>query len=116
MTFTTPTFLIFLVVVWVLYWSLSRRRWQNRLLVVASLVFYGWWDPRFVLLLLFTATVDYWVALALQSTEPPARRKGLLVVSLVSNLGVLGFFKYFNFFADSVERSAAMLGWHLDPF
>jgi D-alanyl-lipoteichoic acid acyltransferase DltB (MBOAT superfamily) len=115
MTFTTPTFLIFLVVVWVLYWSLSRR-WQNRLLVVASLVFYGWWDPRFVLLLLFTATVDYWVALGLQSTEPPERRKRLLMVSLVSNLGVLGFFKYFNFFADSAAHSAAALGWDIDPF
>ena len=115
MTFTTPTFLIFLVVVWVLYWSLSRR-WQNRLLVVASLVFYGWWDPRFVLLLLFTATVDYWVALALQSTELAGKRKRLLAVSLACNLGVLGFFKYFNFFANSAERSAAALGWHLDPF
>jgi D-alanyl-lipoteichoic acid acyltransferase DltB (MBOAT superfamily) len=115
MTFTTPTFLIFLVVVWTLYWSLSRR-WQNRLLVVASLVFYGWWDPRFVLLLLFTATVDYWVALGLQSTEQPERRKRLLAASLVSNLGVLGFFKYFNFFASSAERSAEMLGWHLDTF
>jgi alginate O-acetyltransferase complex protein AlgI len=115
MTFTTPTFLIFLVVVWSLYWFLSRH-WQNRLLVVASLVFYGWWDARFVLLLLFTATVDYWVALALQSTELPGRRKRLLGVSLASNLGVLGFFKYFNFFATSAERSAAVLGWDLDPF
>src|SRR5690349_14933726 len=97
MSFTTPAFLVFLAVVYLLYWRFSFRR-QNFLIFVASLFFYGWWDWRFLSLLFFTSTIDYWVALRLMATPDPRRRQALLVLSLASNLAVLGFFKYYNFF------------------
>src|SRR6185436_6922941 len=99
MSFTTPAFLIFLALVYALYWRLPFKK-QNLLIFLASLFFYGWWDWRFLALVFLTATIDYFVALALQTAESPARRKRLVLLSIFSNLAVLGFFKYFNFFAD----------------
>lgn len=98
MTFTTPTFLIFLLVVYVLYWSFARRG-KNNIILISSLIFYGWWDWRFLTMLLFIAGIDYCVALWLMRRDIPWQRKLLLGVSLTTNLGALGFFKYFNFFA-----------------
>lgn len=109
MSFTTPVFLVFLAVVYLLYWRMKMRG-QNALIFVASLFFYGWWDWRFLSLLFFTATVDYVVALRLMETDEPGRRKGLLLISVLSNLAVLGFFKYFNFFADSLREGMKALG------
>ena len=100
MTFCTPEFLIFLVIVLGLYWLLPRRP-QNLLLCLASFVFYGWWDWRFLFLLIFAAGVDFVAARKMAATENPATRKALLFASLAINLGTLGFFKYYNFFVDS---------------
>jgi alginate O-acetyltransferase complex protein AlgI len=115
MTFTTPTFLVFLAVVFLLYWALPRRG-QNGLILTASLVFYGWWDWRFLLMLLFIAGVDYAVARALMRTEAPAQRRALLGFSLASNLGALGFFKYAGFFVESLHHGLTALGMHPDPW
>lgn len=99
MTFTSLTFLAFLLLVWLLYFP-ARHRQQNRLLLVASYVFYAWWDWRFLALLVLTSVVDFTCGRLLGKTRSHGRRKGLLLVSIGVNLGVLGFFKYFDFFVD----------------
>jgi alginate O-acetyltransferase complex protein AlgI len=114
MSFTTPAFLIFFAIVYWLYWRLSMRG-QNWLIFAASIFFYGWWDWRFLSLLFFTATVDYWVALRLMKTEKSTSRKRLLALSLASNLGVLGFFKYYNFFVGSFREGIKTLGIETNP-
>jgi alginate O-acetyltransferase complex protein AlgI len=94
------TYLLFFAVVIVAYWSVSRTQVQNLILLGASLIFYAAWDWRFLGLLLFSITVDYVAARSMAKTVG-RRRKGWLILSLVVNLGVLGFFKYFNFFLAS---------------
>jgi D-alanyl-lipoteichoic acid acyltransferase DltB (MBOAT superfamily) len=113
MSFTTPAFLLFLAVVYWLYWRLGFRQ-QNVLIFGASLFFYGWWDWRFLSLLFFTSTVDYWVALRLMTATEERTRKQLLFLSIASNLTVLGFFKYYNFFAGSFHAGMKTLGLGLD--
>ncbi len=115
MTFTTLTFFIFLVIVFTLYWSLRNRRAQNALLVIASYIFYGWWDWRYCLLMVAASFLDFFVGLGLNKTEVVWKRKLLLTCGLTGNLSMLGFFKYFNFFAENFQLAAAKLGWHVDP-
>ena len=115
MTFTTLTFLIFFLVVFALYWSLRNRRAQNVLLVIASYIFYGWWDWRYCLLMVAASFLDYFVGLGLNKAEVPWKRKLLLTCGLTGNLSMLGFFKYFNFFAENFQLAASKLGWHVDP-
>src|SRR5437870_2089268 len=115
MTFTTLTFLIFFVVVFALYWTLRNRRAQNLLLVIASYVFYGWWDWRYCLLMVAASFLDYFVGLGLNKTDHPRKRKLLLICALTGNLSMLGFFKYFNFFAENFQILASKVGWNVDP-
>ena len=89
MVFTTLTFLIFLAVVFGVYWSLGSRSWQNVLLLLASYLFYAWWDWRFCLLMGASTLVDYFVGGRVYGSSGRARR-AWLYVSLVSNLGLLG--------------------------
>jgi D-alanyl-lipoteichoic acid acyltransferase DltB (MBOAT superfamily) len=114
-TFTTPTFLVFLAVVYAAYWRLGLRN-QNRLLLAASLVFYGWWDWRFLGLLLGTAGIDYLAALGMSHTGRPGARRALLLASLAANLGALGFFKYYGFFASSLRELLAGPGFRVHPW
>lgn len=114
MVFTSLTFIVFYVVVFAVYWQLGRRG-QNRLIVISGLVFYGWWDWRFAVLLLFSTGVDYAVGLALEHESRERRRKAWLLLSLTTNLGILGFFKYFNFFTDSFVAFAGLFGLHPSP-
>lgn len=109
MTFTSLAFLGFLAVVWLLYFRAGLRR-QNALLLVASYVFYGWWDWRFLGLLAFTSLVDYACGRMLESRTEPAPRKRVLALSVVTNLSVLGFFKYFDFFTESFAALLAAFG------
>jgi len=115
MSFTTLTFLIFLVTVFALYWSLRDRRTQNVVLLTASYIFYGWWDWRFCLLMIAASLVDFFVGLGLNKVEEPRWRKVLLTCGLSANLGMLGVFKYFNFFAENFQALVTKLGWHVDP-
>ncbi len=113
MYFNSYTFAVFCPVVLGLYWLL-RHRQQNLMLVVASYVFYGFWDPRFLLLMWFTTSVDYFVGRALDNTDDERRRKRILSLSLLANLGVLGTFKYFDFFVGSATSLLGHLGLHAD--
>ena len=113
MLFNSLEFVLFFPVVILGYYLLRDYRKQNLWLLAASLFFYASWDWRFVFLLLFTIVVDYAVALKIQSLRDqerdPATRRLLLTISIVSNLGVLAFFKYYNFFQDNVNGLATWL-------
>lgn len=108
MTFDSLAFAVFLPVVLVIYYSLNHRT-QNLFLLAASYVFYGWWDWRFLSLLFISTVVDFFCALMLERSTGKWRPCWLWL-SLAANLGILGFFKYFNFFADSLASLLSTLG------
>jgi alginate O-acetyltransferase complex protein AlgI len=112
MLFNSIEFLFFLPIVFILYWFVFNRKLnlQNGFILVASLVFYGWWDWRFLSLIAFSTIVDYIIGLQLVRDNPDRKRKFLLAISLIVNLGLLGFFKYYNFFVDSLIESFQSLG------
>jgi len=112
--FSSLAFFIFLPLVWLTYWLLVKRSWQNLLLLCASYFFYGWWDYRFCVLMLASTLVDYFLANGIHRAENPVHRKRLLIASLACNLGLLGVFKYFNFFLDNLIALGDSLGWNLD--
>ena len=115
MLFNSLDFAIFLPIVFFLYWGLLKdnRKGQNLLIVVSSYVFYGWWDWRFLSLLLISSLIDFGVGLGLSQQENSAKRKMLLWVSIVANLGLLGFFKYYNFFLENFSTAFTFFGFHL---
>lgn len=111
MIFNSLEFSIFLPLVFLIYWGFrNSRRCQNAILVVASYVFYGWWDWRFLFLIAASSLCDFIVGILLSDGEGARRRKMLLATSLVINLGLLGFFKYYNFFVESFEGAFAFFG------
>jgi len=109
MLFDTPVYILFLSIVTLLYWQLNRQR-QNVLLLTASYFFYGWWDWRFLGLILISTLVDYYCAKAIDESDDPIKRKVLLTLSVTLNLGFLGFFKYCDFFIQSMADSLTLLG------
>jgi alginate O-acetyltransferase complex protein AlgI len=112
MLFDSPAYFIFLIAVVFLYWRLKWRR-QNALLLCASYFFYGWWDWRFLLLMMASTVIDFLIAQQIADAPDGSRkRRVLLIVSLCINFGILGFFKYFNFFLGSFTVMAARLGMH----
>ena len=112
MLFNSIDFAVFLPLVFLGYWLIGpgRIRGQNAFLILAGCVFYGWWDWRYLGLLLFTSGVDFLVALGLQREQATARRKLLLGISLAANLGLLGFFKYCDFFITAFNDGFTLLG------
>ena len=116
MLFNSLDFAIFLPIVFALYWSVFRNRLkaQNAYLVLVSYIFYGWWDWRFLSLIAFSSSVDFLVGIGLGRREDRRSRNLLLLTSIVTNLGLLGFFKYFNFFADSFANAFSLFGTKLD--
>ncbi|MFT3884294.1 MAG: MBOAT family O-acyltransferase [Flavobacteriales bacterium] len=112
MLFNSVEFGVFLPLVFLLYWSVFNRslRAQNLFLFAASAFFYAWWDWRYLGLVFFSAGIDYLVVLALERTDRKGRRKLLLAISLVTNLGLLGFFKYYDFFITSFNEAFTLLG------
>ena len=113
MLFSNLIFFIFFVVVVGLLAVIRNNRCRKLILLAASYYFYAYWDWRFCGLLLFSTLVDFCVGQGLKRTHRITRRKLLLFVSLVANLGVLGFFKYFNFFIDSLQAFCEPMGFHL---
>ena len=85
-------------------------KWQNTLLLAASYLFYGWWDWRFLSLIFLSSLADYLIGRQLAQTEKRNLRKALLISSLSLNLGMLGVFKYFNFFAENFVSAFTFLG------
>jgi D-alanyl-lipoteichoic acid acyltransferase DltB (MBOAT superfamily) len=112
MLFNSIDFALFLPVVFVLYWFVCNKnlKLQNAFIVAASYFFYGFWDWRFLSLILFSTFVDYTVGKALSKTENIKRRKFLLWTSIGVNLGFLGVFKYYNFFAQNFTEVFTFMG------
>ncbi|EMI15533.1 membrane bound O-acyl transferase MBOAT family protein [Rhodopirellula maiorica SM1] len=98
-----------------LHWAGQSRRWQNSLLVLASYLFYGWWDYRFCGLMVLSSLVDYGLGIYVANAKTQSQRKWALTTSVVCNLGLLGFFKYCNFFSDSLVGALGAMGWTVHP-
>ena len=103
MLFNSIEYLLFLPTVFILYWFVFNKdlRLQNLLIFISSYFFYGWWDWRFLSLIFLSTVVDYFVGLKIHKSQDQKVKKIYLWVSVLCNLGLLGFFKYFNFFIDS---------------
>lgn len=112
MLFNSFDFAIFLAVCFVIYWFVLNKhlKIQNFFILVASYVFYGWWDWKFLGLILFSTLVDFSVGKLLLKEEKKSRRKILLAVSLITNIGLLFLFKYYNFFIESFTKAFSFFG------
>jgi len=118
MIFNSIEFALFLPVIFALYWFVTQKSLtiQNWLIVGASYFFYGWWDWRFLSLIAFSSIVDFFIGLQLSKEKSTQiKRKALLWTSICINLGFLGFFKYFNFFAESFSEAFTFLGYTIEP-
>jgi alginate O-acetyltransferase complex protein AlgI len=116
--FNSIDFAIFLPIVFALYWLIPTNRLarQNLLLLVSSYVFYGWWDYRFLFLLAFSTLLDYFSGLKIAAADSQRERKFWMILSVVVNLGFLGFFKYYNFFIESFAGLLTGLGVQANPW
>jgi alginate O-acetyltransferase complex protein AlgI len=117
MLFNSLEFAIFLPIVFAIYWLLSDSglKKQNLFLLVVSYVFYGWWDWRFLSLIAFSSVLDFLVGRKMEQSEDGKKRKILLWISILVNLGFLGIFKYFNFFAQSFADAFTLFGREIEP-
>ena len=115
MTFNSLAFAIFLPIVFILYWFVFKNlKKQNVLILVASYIFYGLWDWRFLFLILASTAVDYLVGIAIfNNKDDDRKRKLFLWLSVIFNIGLLGFFKYYNFFADSFVDMVGLFGYDI---
>ena len=118
MLFNSIDFAVFFPVVFFLYWFATGKnlRLQNILIVLASYVFYGWWDYRFVGLIILSTLTDYTAGILLSGTQDTAKRKWLLFISVLVNVSILGFFKYCNFFIGSFIAAFSFFGMELQPY
>jgi len=110
MIFNSIPFLVFFLVFYLLYVMIGDRKWRIALILIGSYIFYGWWDWRFLSLILFSTIVDYILGRKIYSEPFDLKRKMFLRLSLLTNLGLLFFFKYFNFFVDSFMEVATAMG------
>ncbi len=117
MLFNSIEFVIFLPVVFIIYWFVTNRnlKLQNFFVVCASYVFYGWWDWKFLFLILCSTIVDFSLGIWLDKQEKQRIRKYLLWISILVNLGFLGFFKYYNFFIESFVEAFTFFGRPVHP-
>jgi alginate O-acetyltransferase complex protein AlgI len=118
MLFNSLNFAIFLPIVFLLYWFVTGKnfKWQNVLLFVVSYFFYACWDWRFMFLLMFSTLLDFFTGLKMQNVKHHNQKRFWFWLSIIINLGFLGIFKYYNFFAQSFADSVAHLGWHVNPW
>lgn len=115
MLFNTLTFWAFFAIVLILFYA-SPRSWRKPLLLVASYTFYGMWDWRFLSLIAVSTAVDFICAKLIAASDDDANRRRLVVLSISVNLGILGFFKYFNFFAENTVALLNVIGLTVNPF
>lgn len=116
MLFNSFEFLFFLPIVFMLYWFVFKpRRWQNLLVVIASYIFYGWWDWRFMFLIAFTSICSFVSGLLIERFEGRRNwQKTVSATNIIINLGILGVFKYYNFFIENLDVLFSAIGWKLD--
>ena len=116
MLFNSFEYLVFLPTVFILYWFVVNKKLnlQNFFLLIVSYIFYGWWDWRFLSLIIFSSFVDYFCGLYIHKSDIAKNKKIWLTVSMLVNLGFLGVFKYFNFFSKELAAAAASLGYEVD--
>src|SRR5438874_12733917 len=110
MLFNSLTFVVFFVLVVALYWSFRGWELRKNLLVVASYIFYGAWNPPFAALLFSTTAMDFWLGRQIGKAQNPSARKRWLVASVCMNLSMLGFFKYGNFLLQNFQWSSRAWG------
>jgi len=111
MVFTTHIFLFYFLPLFLAVYFLLPRAWRNLWITVASYVFYGWWEPWFVCLMMFTTVMDFiWGRVITRPGATPAQRKLAVIACVVTNLGFLGFFKYYMFAAETLNQLLAALG------
>src|SRR5688572_1219605 len=117
MLFNSIDYAIFLPVVFILYWFIANKnlKLQNLLLLVASYFFYAFWDWRFLFLLMFSTALDYYTGLRMSEAENQSKKKFWLWLSIIVNLGFLGIFKYYNFFAESFSDAISNFGLQVNP-
>ncbi|MGE0115115.1 MAG: MBOAT family protein [Steroidobacteraceae bacterium] len=113
MLFNTPIFVVFFTLVCTFYWLLRERRQQNLLLLATSYVFYGMWSWKFLLLLAVSTAIDYWCAMRIESSARQQQKRFWLLLSLISNLGVLITFKYLGFFLQETVAIFETLGFRV---
>ena len=115
MLFNSIEFLLFLPIVFVLYWFVfdKKLKYQNLLILISSYVFYGWWDYRFLSLILLSTIVDYFIGLGISNQAFLKNKRILLWCSVLFNLGILGFFKYYNFFIESWIDLFSSIGYDI---
>ena len=116
MLFNSVEFFVFLPLVFVLYWFVlpQKKVWQNTLILVASYFFYAWWDWRFLSLIILSTGVDFIAGKIIHQSSKDSQKKQFLFISVAINLGILGFFKYFNFFIESWRDAWMMMGVEMD--
>ena len=114
MLFNSIIFFIFLFIIIPIYYLLNKKKYRNIFLLFTSYFFYGYWDWRFCSLLLFSTIIDFFIGYLLEKNENQVKRNLLVSLSLFSNLGILFFFKYFNFFVDSFRSLTLNFGYDLD--
>jgi alginate O-acetyltransferase complex protein AlgI len=116
MLFNSLEFGLFLPIVYLTYWGLKGSlKIQNFILLVASYVFYAWWDWRFLSLIIASSALDYTLGRALGVAQNQRTRKLLLAISVAANLGLLGLFKYYNFFIDQFSEAFTLIGSDFQP-
>lgn len=118
MLFNSFSFAVFFPIVFLLYWFVGKKnyKYQNFLLLFASFYFYACWDWRFMFLLLFSVLLDYFSGIMIEKANTKSRRLFWMWLSIGINLGFLGFFKYYNFFAESFAEFFVGLGFHINPW
>lgn len=118
MLFNSINFAIFLPIVFVLYWFINNKslKLQNILLLVASYFFYACWDWRFLFLLVFSTVLDYFTGIKMSEAVSKKQKKMWFLISVIVNLGFLGFFKYYNFFIESFTAMLQLIGIKSNPY
>jgi alginate O-acetyltransferase complex protein AlgI len=110
--FNSLNFIFFLIIFFLIYWKLDRKK-QNILLLIASYLFYASWDWRFLSLIIFSTFLDFIIGKLLYDENKPKKRKWLLSISIIGNLTILAFFKYYNFFIENLEILFSGLGLNI---
>ena len=113
MNFNSIIFLFFLLIVFSIHWLFFSKNYkaQNSFILLSSLIFYAGWDYRFLSLILFSTIIDYYLGIKIEKSTHNKQKKNLLLLSIISNLGLLFIFKYFNFFLESFITVSSLIGF-----